>query len=364
MSIIKIKRSKVSATPVSLQEGELAYSEVSDILFIGTDGGNIDPIGGVGHFASKQYVTDQGFLTANQEITVSGDATGSGSTSIALTLANSGVVAGTYPKVTVDGKGRVTVGASLTETDIPSLSATKISDLQTVINSTTLDSFAAPVAPVDMATKRITSLGAPLQSSDAATKQYVDDAAQGLLVRASVKAATTGNIDLAVVPTEIDGVTVGANDRILVKAQTDATQNGIYAIAADGLSINRTSDADNTPNSEFRAGVYTFVLEGTINGRTGWVATSPNSTTYTINGQPAYEIGVSEVVFSQFSAAGAQLEAGDGLALNGNIINVAPGTGISVTGDVVGIADNYPGQTRSTRVGPSLQGLWMGMGSL
>ena len=60
------------------------------------------------------------FITANQTITVSGDATGSGTTSIALTLANSGVSAGTYTKVTVDAKGRVTTGATLSSGDLPS----------------------------------------------------------------------------------------------------------------------------------------------------------------------------------------------------------------------------------------------------
>ena len=60
------------------------------------------------------------YITGNQTITVSGDATGSGSTSISLTLANSGVSAGTYTKVTVDAKGRVTTGGTLSTGDLPS----------------------------------------------------------------------------------------------------------------------------------------------------------------------------------------------------------------------------------------------------
>jgi len=61
------------------------------------------------------------YLTGNQTITLSGDATGSGATAITVTLANSGVAAGTYTKVTVDAKGRVTTGASLLAADIPAL---------------------------------------------------------------------------------------------------------------------------------------------------------------------------------------------------------------------------------------------------
>jgi phage-related tail fiber protein len=66
------------------------------------------------------------YLTGNQAITFSGDATGTGTTAVALTLANSGVTAGTYPKVTVDAKGRVTTGAALAASDIPALDWSKI----------------------------------------------------------------------------------------------------------------------------------------------------------------------------------------------------------------------------------------------
>ena len=66
------------------------------------------------------------YITANQNISITGDATGSGTTAITLTLANSGVTAGTYTKVTVDSKGRTTIGATLTAADIPSLDWSKI----------------------------------------------------------------------------------------------------------------------------------------------------------------------------------------------------------------------------------------------
>ena len=63
-------------------------------------------------------------LTGNQSITLSGDATGSGATAITVTLANSGVTAGTYTKVTVDAKGRVTSGATLASGDLPTYTGT------------------------------------------------------------------------------------------------------------------------------------------------------------------------------------------------------------------------------------------------
>lgn len=66
------------------------------------------------------------YISSNQNITISGDASGAGSTAIALTLANSGVTAGTYTKLTVDAKGRATAGSLLLATDIPNLDWSKI----------------------------------------------------------------------------------------------------------------------------------------------------------------------------------------------------------------------------------------------
>lgn len=75
-------------------------------------------------FTPYNATNPSGYISGNQIITVSGDATGSGATSISLTLANSGVAAGTYTKITVDAKGRVTTGASLASGDLPTYTGT------------------------------------------------------------------------------------------------------------------------------------------------------------------------------------------------------------------------------------------------
>lgn len=79
---------------------------------------------------------DEDYLASNATVTVSGDATGSAAfvgnaANVAVTLANSGVEAGTYAKVTVDAKGRVTAGAALEASDIPALTLEKITDAGT-----------------------------------------------------------------------------------------------------------------------------------------------------------------------------------------------------------------------------------------
>ena len=114
------------------------------------------------------------YLTGNQSISLSGDASGSGATSIAVTLANTGVNAGTYTKLTVDSKGRATSGTTLSAGDIPTLAASKISDFDAQVRTSRLDQMSTPTASVSLNSQRITSLSDPSASSDAATRNYVD----------------------------------------------------------------------------------------------------------------------------------------------------------------------------------------------
>jgi hypothetical protein len=173
-NIFQIKRSTSTAAPASLAYGELAYSELSEKLFIGANGGGVVAIAGEG----------MGYLTGNQSINVTGDATGSGATDIELTLADSGVTAGEYTKVTVDSKGRVTSATTLVAADIPSLLAAKISDFDAQVRTSRLDQMATPTAAVSMGSQRVTSVAAPTADSDAATKVYVDTAVANLVAAA------------------------------------------------------------------------------------------------------------------------------------------------------------------------------------
>ena len=282
------------------------------------------------------------YLTGNQTITLTGDVTGSGTTSITTTLANSGVTAGTYTKITVDAKGRVTSGTTLSATDIPTLTAAKISDFDTQVRTSTVAQLAAPAAALAMNSQKITGLADPTAAQDAATKAYVDGVAQGLDAKISVRAATTADITLSGTQT-IDGVAVIAGDRVLVKNQATNTQNGIYVVAAGAWS--RATDAD-TWNELIAA--FTFVEEGTANADTGWVSTVNAGGT----------IGSTAVAFVQFSSAGAYT-AGTGMVSSGNTFNVQ-GTAnrISVTADNVDIDAAYVGQTSITTLGTIATGTW------
>ena len=155
----------------------------------------------------------------------------------------------------------------------------------------------------------VTLNAAPTEDLQAATKGYVDSVAQGLDIKASVKAATTENGTLATAfdnGSVIDGVTLATGDRILIKNQTDATANGIYVVAASGAP---TRSTDMNAAAEF-PGAFTFVEQGTTNADTGYVCTN-NSVV----------VGTTEITFAQFSGAGSYV-AGNGLTLTGNSFSI------------------------------------------
>jgi len=175
----------------------------------------------------------------------------------------------------------------------------------------------------------VTISGAVSNATDAATKAYVDSVATGLDVKASVRAATTANVNLSTALEDgdvIDGVTLATGNRVLVKDQSTGSQNGIYVVQASGAAV-RAADAD--ADAEVTAGLFTFVEEGTTNGNTGWVLTTDNPIT----------VGATELVFSQFSGSGS-ITGGAGLTLTGNdlSVNVDDST-IEISSDTLRVKD-------------------------
>jgi len=158
---------------------------------------------------------------------------------------------------------------------------------------------------IAMGTNKITGLGNPTADQDAATKIYVDNAVQGLDAKASVRVATTENITLSNTQV-IDGVTVAVGDRVLVKDQSTAANNGIYLVASG--SWTRTTDADAWTEL---VSAFVFVESGTANGNNGYTCTVAAGGT----------LGSTAITWVQFSGAG-QITAGAGLTKSGNTLNV------------------------------------------
>ena len=172
-----------------------------------------------------------------------------------------------------------------------------------------------------------------------ANKAYVDSVSQGLDVKNSVEAATTTNLSATYsngtagvgatltfgsAVTTLDGYTLVNGDRILVKDQTNAFENGIYTRTSSTV-FTRAIDADTS--SDLSGGVFVFVEQGTLNGDNGYV--------FTHNGAPT--IGTTNLPVSQFSGAG-QITAGAALTKTGNQLDVAvDNSSIEITGDALNV---------------------------
>jgi len=168
------------------------------------------------------------------------------------------------------------------------------------------------------------------------SKAYVDALASGLDAKSPVKTVVaTGSITLSGIDFQIDGYTVSAFDRILVAAQAGpniaTSSNGIYI--ATSSAWYRADDADGNPNNEVSHGNYVFVTEGNLYEHSGWVLTTTDA-----NDPNNIQVGTDSQGWVQFSEA-TQLNAGDGLYSVGRNINVGAGTGLTVSADLVSIAN-------------------------
>ena len=165
----------------------------------------------------------------------------------------------------------------------------------------------------------------PTVNSDVATKQYVDNALLGIKWKQPARVVATGNIDISsglLAGTTIDGVTLGANNRVLLVGQSTASENGVYSVGA-AVPAARVFDLDT--GTEFPSAAI-FVSEGTANADTGWVCTNDTSPT----------IGTTAITFVQFTSLG-QINAGNGLTKTGNTLDVNVGNGIQITSDAVAV---------------------------
>ena len=172
-----------------------------------------------------------------------------------------------------------------------------------------LNEFTAPDGSVSLNSQKITNLATPTADGDAASKSYVDGVSQGLDIKDSCVAATTGNITISTALNNgdtLDGVSLSTNDRVLVKDQSTASENGIYIVGSS------PARADDLAAGADAAGMFTFVEQGTVNADNGFVCTSNKGSAV---------VGTNNLAFAQFSGAG-QITAGDGLDKSANTLSV------------------------------------------
>jgi hypothetical protein len=325
-----IRNSTVAVTNNATVGGTLGVTGVATLSNNATVGGTLG-VTGATTLSSTLGVT--GAATLNSTLAVTGNSTFTGSV-----IANGGVTAATAVNITAGG------------------------------TNTNVNLVPQGTGTVDVANKRITSVAEPTQSSDAATKNYVDAVKTGLDVKDSVRVTTTANLTgtyangssgvgatLTNSGTQaaltIDSIVLAVGERVLVKDQTTALQNGFYVVTTVGSAstnwvLTRSTDADQ--NSEITPGAFTFVEEGTVGADNGYVCTNNGSIT----------IGTTGISFVQFSGAGSVI-AGNGLTKNGNTLDVVGTAGrISISADAVDIDAAYVGQTSITTLGTIGTGTW------
>lgn len=229
----------------------------------------------------------------------------------------------------------VTPGGTIIAKSANTLSGYGITDAAPLNSAALTGTPTTPTAAVGTNTGQIASCSFVLSA--------VSTGIQGLNNKMSCRAATTTSLAASysngvltntgiLLPLAIDGVTLVLGDRVLVKDQTNGSQNGIYRVTNIGSgsaawTLIRDVDADTS--AEMVAGVYTFITEGAVNADNGFVLATNNPIT----------LDSTALVFTQFSGAG-QIAAGAGLTKNGNVIDVvsADAGRIAVGADSIDLA--------------------------
>ena len=284
----------------------------------------------IGHTTSETTIADN--LTTTGDTSVGGALGVTGATTVAAITAsgtatlNGNVVLGNGGSDTQTTTG-VTTHTGQYNIDSLRLDGAEIST-ESSNTDITLDPHGTGTVVVPSGYKDRSGFGA----TSLATKEYVDAVKTGLDPKDSAVMATTANLSYTYAngtagvgatltngsngAVTIDGIaTATANQRVLVKDQSDAEENGIYYVSTvsgsgTALVLTRATDADTA--TELNGGAHIWIEQGSTNADSGWVCTNDSAITF----------GTTDIAWAQFSGAG-QITAGDALTKSGNTMNWA-----------------------------------------
>jgi hypothetical protein len=302
--------------------------------------------------AAQMTGAGTGFLRKNGADTFSLDTATYLTSSTGVTTFSAGTT-GLTPNSPTSGAvvlaGTLAVGNGGTGTTTGSITGTGALTFTAGGTNTNINLVPNGTGTVDVASKRITNVAAPTAGTDAANKTYVDNAIQGLDAKASVRVATTGSITLSGTQT-IDGISVIAGNRVLVKNQGTASANGIYVVAAGAWT--RATDMDHWDEVP---SAYVWVEEGTVNGDTGWVCTSDAGGTIGSTAMNWVQFGGA----STYTASLGVQKVGNDFRLDINSLtndwNISTNN-LQLSSDTIAFYDNSAAAHRKVTVDQLLQG--------
>ena len=193
---------------------------------------------------------------------------------------------------------------------------------------------------LDLQSQKIIALADPSANTDAANKQYVDNVARGLVWKAPVRAASTTTVTTTAPGATIDGVALAANDRVLLKNQTAAAENGIWLWNGAAVALTRAVDADGV--GELAPGTAVTITEGTVNGDKVYMITSDSAIT----------VGTTSQTWGQLGG-GTTYTAGNGIAIAAGVVSavaVASG-GVQVVAGGIQLDASIAARKFSSNVG-------------
>ena len=221
---------------------------------------------------------------------------------INLTAGSAGTDAANTQQVT-DAQNFAISRANHTGTQL----ASTVSNFDTQVRTSRLDQMAVPTASVAFGSQKITGLLDPTNPQEGATKAYVDAQTaaitSGLILKGSVRAATSSNVSVTSAPATIDGITPANGDVFLLMGNTTASENGPRVWTSAGAAMARASNWNTSALAvlgsfwDVREGTnadtfalltndtaitldttsLTFVIRGSTSATTGYTATCPTT---------------------------------------------------------------------------------------